>query len=82
MVGQIEGQFLRGVYIKVDKEARKIADVGHALAVLSTYITHNTERRAAAIEACKKVLRGELHAPIARGLFVSAAVEARVLVAD
>lgn len=78
----IEGQFLRSVYIRVDKEPHKVADAGHALAVLTTHLKQDTERRLAAVEACRKVLRGELYAPIARRLFVSAALEARVLIGD
>jgi hypothetical protein len=78
----IDGQFVRGVYIKVGKEDHKVADVGHALAVLTTRFTRDTERRVAAVEACQQALRGDLYAPIARRLFVSAAIEARMLVAD
>jgi hypothetical protein len=78
----IEGQFQRSVYIRVDKEPHRVADVGHALAVLTTHLKQDTERRVAAVEACRKALRGELHPPIARRLFVSAALEARVLIGD
>lgn len=40
MVGQfaIEGQFQRSVYVRVDKEPHRVADVGHALAVLTTHL--------------------------------------------
>ena len=84
MAGQftIEGEFQRSVYIRVDKEPCRVADVGHALAVLTTHLKQDTERRFAAVQACQKALRGELHAPIARRLFVSAALEARILAGD
>jgi hypothetical protein len=78
----IEGRFLRSVYVRVGNEAHKIADADHALVVLTTYMTANTQRRADAVKACKMASRGELYAPIARRYFVSAALEARILAGD
>jgi hypothetical protein len=60
----------------------KFADAGHALAVLTTHLKGNSDRHTAAVAACQKALRGELYPPIARRLFVSAALEAHVLIAD
>jgi hypothetical protein len=76
--------FARPVLIRLRKNARDevVSDANRAARLLMRNWPKDTAKRQAAMDACLRVLRGEASPPIARGAFVTAALEAHILAGD
>ena len=74
-------KFSRPVIVKIGGE-RTVTDVDEAATLLLHRWHHQGPKRRAAMDACMRAIRGEVGPPVARGAFVAAALEAKVLVAD
>jgi hypothetical protein len=75
-------KFARPVTVRVGGEI-VVTGVNDAARILvHHWKDQNSAKRRAAMEACFRALRGEVHPPVARASFVAAALEAKVLVAD
>ena len=75
-------EFARAVFVRVDKQVRRVIDVADMANILQQHVSRNLSRRGEALEACHTVMSGKAHPPIARRAFVAAAHEARILVGD
>lgn len=78
-------RFARPVTIRLRRNGRDeiVVDASRAGRILAhEWPVENSVKREAAMEACLRVLRGEAFSPVARGAFVAAALEARILAGD
>ena len=85
MPGSINTRFARPVTIRLRRNGRDqiVIDASHAGRILMReWPSANSAKRQAAMEACLRVLRGEVSPPVARGAFVAAALEAHILAGD
>ncbi|WP_353824247.1 DUF982 domain-containing protein [Mesorhizobium sp.] len=77
-------RFERPVVVQVSRHSseRVVFDVNDASNILLRHLHRQTAKRKAAMDACRQVLRGEAHPPVARRAFVAAALEAKILRSD
>ncbi|ESX59555.1 MULTISPECIES: DUF982 domain-containing protein [unclassified Mesorhizobium] len=77
-------RFERPVVIQIGRYTeRTVFDVNDAASILLRDLGgRQTEKHRAAMDACLKVIRGELHPPAARRAFVAVAREAKILRCD
>jgi len=85
MVSSANTRFARPVIVRFRRGGSDqiVVDVNHASRILTRdWPDKDSPKRQAAMSACLRVLRGEASPPIARGAFVAAAIEARILAGD
>ncbi|ESY67374.1 hypothetical protein X743_27250 [Mesorhizobium sp. LNHC252B00] len=80
----MSSRFVRPVVVQIGRHdgERVIFDVNDAATILLRSFPHQTEKRKLAMDVCLQVLRGEAQTPVARGAFVAAALEAKILRSD